>query len=125
MKLVNGELAVTARLDRPTDNGFLLLAAEIGRWAGPLTLPSRTRRRVIARLAELAQALTRRDDVTEVVVFRGALRPPGEGSDLLEQVGVRPARYDVVVLVRTTSTDAVEDRALLARSASSRCLAAY
>lgn len=106
MELVNDELAVTARLTRPTDNGFLLLAAEIGRWAGPLPLPSRTGRRAVARLAALAQTLAGRDDVIETVVFRGALRPPGEGSALLERAGLRPARHDVVVLVRTTTADA-------------------
>lgn len=46
----------------------------------------------------------------EAVAFRGALRPPGEGSHLLRQAGAQPARYDVVVLVRTSTvaaTDAV------------------
>lgn len=107
MELVNEHLAVTARLTQPTDNGFLVLAAEVGRWAGPLAAPSRTRRRLIARLTELSGQLARRDDVVEAVVFRGALRPPGEGSELLARAAVQPARYDVVVLVRTTDVDAV------------------
>ncbi|BBX94045.1 hypothetical protein H5U98_22315 [Mycolicibacterium boenickei] len=105
MKLVNDQLAEPVRLIPPTDNGFLLLAAEAGRWAGPLPLPSRTRRRLAERLTGYAEQLTRRDDVVEAVVFRAALRPPGEGAALLARAGVRPARYDLVVLIRTTDVD--------------------
>jgi hypothetical protein len=46
--------------------------------------------------------------VTEAVAFRGALRPPGEGSEILRRAGVRPARYDLVVLVRITTVDAID-----------------
>jgi hypothetical protein len=108
MKIVNDQLAVKVRLTAPTDNGFLVLAAEIGRWAGPFALPSLARRSVLTRLTELCRALADRDDVAEAVVFRGALRPPGEGAELLNRAGVRPARYDVVVLVRTSTVAAVD-----------------
>lgn len=108
MKLVNDQLAVPVRLIRPTDNGFLILAAEAGRWGGPIALPSRTRSRLAHRLAASAAKLAHRDDVVEAVVFRGALRPPGEGAALLTRAGVRPARYDLVVLIRTTDVDAIE-----------------
>ncbi|MGV0741491.1 hypothetical protein [Mycolicibacterium sp. XJ870] len=108
MKLVNDQLAVTAQLTQPTGSGFLVLGAEIGRWAGPLAVPSQKRRRLLARLTKLSEQLSQRDDVTEAVVFRGTLRPPGEGSELLARANVRPARYDVVVLVRTTTLDAID-----------------
>jgi hypothetical protein len=108
MRIVNDQLAVKARLTEPTGAGFLVLAAEIGRWAGPLALPSRARRRLFARVAGLCERLAERDDVTEVVAFRAALRPPGEGSQILRRAGVRPARYDLVVLVRTTTVDAID-----------------
>ncbi|MCG7611045.1 hypothetical protein [Mycobacterium sp. CnD-18-1] len=107
MKLVNDELAVPVQLTEPTGNGFLVLAAEVGRWCGPLPLPSRARRRLTGRLTEMAAKLAHRDDVVEAVVFDAALRPPGEGSALLARAGVRPARYDVVVLIRTTGVDAI------------------
>ena len=107
MKLVNEHLATPVRLTRPTDDGFLVVAAEVGRWCGPLALPSRARRRLTARLQRAAATLAERDDVVEATVFRGALRPPGEGSALLARAGVRPARYDLVVLIRTTGADAI------------------
>lgn len=108
MKLVNDELAVPVRLTEPTGNGFLVLAAEVGRWCGPLPLPSRARRRLTDRLAEMATKLADRDDVVEAVVFEAALRPPGEGSALLARAGVRPARYDVVVLIRTAGVGSID-----------------
>ncbi|WP_280295752.1 hypothetical protein [Nocardia abscessus] len=101
MKIVNDHLAVKARLSTPTENGFLLLAAETGGWAGPFPLPARSRRRVSARLGTLCARLAHRADVLEATAFRAALRPPGEGGELLRRAGVCPARYDIVVLVRT------------------------
>jgi len=108
MKIVNAPLAVKVSLTEPTDNGFLVLAAETGRWVGPLPWPSRRRRRLLARVVGLGKRLAQRDDVIEAVAFRGALRPPGEGAALLHRAGNRPARYDVVVLLRTTTVEAVE-----------------
>ncbi|MFV8053458.1 hypothetical protein [Mycobacterium sp. 48b] len=109
MKLVNDRLAVPVQLIQPTDDGFLILAAEAGRWGGPFALPSRTRRRLARTLERAAAKLTHRHDVAEAVVFRGALRPPGEGGALLARAGVRPARYDLVVLIRTAGVGAIAD----------------
>ncbi|MEV6279220.1 hypothetical protein [Nocardia sp. NPDC051832] len=103
MKLVNEHRAVPARLITPTDNGFLLIGADIGAWAGPFPLPARSRRRLLAEAGPLCAALARRDDVLEATVFRAVLRPPGEGRKLLQRAQVSPARYDVVVLIRTRS----------------------
>jgi hypothetical protein len=108
MKTVNGRHATKVALTTPTTHGFAVLAAEVGRWAGPFPLPSRARRRLLGALAGLCEKLTLRADVVEAVAFRGALRPPGEGAELLRRAGVRPARYDVVVLVRTTTVDALD-----------------
>ena len=109
MKLINDQHAIKVQLPEPTTEGFMVLAAEVGRWAGPLPLPSRARRRLLDTAAVLCEKLTLRADVVEAVVFGGALRPPGEGAELLRHAGVRPARYDVVVLVRTTAVDAIDD----------------
>ncbi|WP_157120539.1 hypothetical protein [Nocardia fusca] len=87
MKIVNDHLAVKARLTTPTENGFLLLAAETGRWAGPFPLPARSRGRVLAQARPLCARLARRDDVLEVTPFRATLRPPGEGGRLLRLAG--------------------------------------
>ncbi|MGK2882609.1 MAG: hypothetical protein ACSLE6_18075 [Mycobacterium sp.] len=108
MKLVNNQLAVKVRLTEPTDNGFLVLAAEIGGWAGPLALRSRARRRLLAPVAALCEQLAARDEVAEAIAFRGVLRPPGEGSEILNRTGIRPARYDLVVLVRTTTVEVID-----------------
>lgn len=108
MKLVNDHLAVKVRLTEPTVNGFLVLAAEVGRWTGPLALPSRARRRLLCQVDALCERLGVRADVVEAVAFRGVLRPPGEGSEILHRASVRPARYDVVVLLRTMTVEAID-----------------
>ena len=105
MKIVNGQWAEPVTLTEPSAGGYLVIAAEIGRWAGPFALPSRSRERVLARAAGLCATLGDRGDVLEAVVFRGALRPPGEGADILAGAGARPARYDVVVLILTRGED--------------------
>ncbi|MDV3130099.1 hypothetical protein M1247_34710 [Mycobacterium sp. 21AC1] len=86
-----------------------MLAGEIGRWAGPLALPSQARRHLLNQVSAWCDELAAREDVIETVVFRGALRPPGEGAELLHHAGVRPARYDVVVLIRTRGTGSIEE----------------
>lgn len=101
MKIVNDELATTVALTDTSPGGYLLAAAEIGHWAGPFAAPSRTRARTLARVSALCARLGVREDVTEVAVFRGALRPPGEGAELLARAGAQPARYDVAVLILT------------------------
>ncbi len=108
MQIVNEKLATAVTLTEPDTGGYLVLAAEIGSWVGPFAVPSRDRDHVLADATRLCDELTARDDVTEAVVFRGALRPPGEGAALLARNGVRPARYDVVVLIITRSVDAIE-----------------
>ncbi|MDX2355649.1 hypothetical protein [Dietzia sp. PP-33] len=99
--IVNDQRADPVRLESPTDNGFALVAAEIGGWAGPFPIPTRRRRRALDQVVPLLQRLADRDDVIEATAFRAALRPPGEGGRLLRRTGVAPARYDFVVLIRT------------------------
>lgn len=102
MQIVNDRLAVEAQMIPPTDHGYLLLAAEVGNWRGLFPRPDGTRRRLVERLTRLARRIADRDDVEEITVFRAVLRAPGEGTQLLRRRGVVPARYDVVVLTRTT-----------------------
>jgi hypothetical protein len=106
MKIVNDHLAVRARLVSPNDNGYLLLGAEIGAWRGPFLAASGARRELVDRLTAAVDRLTTRDDVEEATVFRAVFRPPGEGDEVLDERGLHPARYDVVVLIRTTGIDA-------------------
>ncbi|WP_459548596.1 hypothetical protein [Nocardia sp. X0981] len=107
MQIVNDHLAIKAKLSTPTDSGFLLMAAEIGGWLGPIARPSKSRRELVRQLRHLCERLCHRHDVVEATTFRAALRPPGEGEELLRRAGVAPARYDVAVLVRTTDTDQI------------------
>ncbi|MEU1968958.1 hypothetical protein ABZ541_14280 [Micromonospora sediminicola] len=99
MRLVNDHRAVEARLLPPSDDGFLFLAGEAGAWRGPLASPPMD---LLLRL----RALTAGVDAHEVTVFRAVLRAPGEGNELLAVRGIRPARYDVAVLIRVGSVEA-------------------
>ncbi|MGS2648630.1 hypothetical protein [Streptosporangium sp. LJ11] len=99
MKLINDHLAVQARTVPPTGDGFVMLAGEVGSWRGPFaSAPTR----LAARLKALAAGIEAR----EANVFRAVLRPPGEGEEVLAARGIRPARFDVVVLIRTASVEA-------------------
>lgn len=113
MKLIREDLAVKARLLPPTDDGFLMLAAEAGRWLGQFPSGHTS---VAVRLREAAAEL----DALEATVFRAVLRAPGEGDELLTSRGLHPARYDVVVLCRTAT---VGDALALRESAAYRELA--
>nr|MDT0656726.1 hypothetical protein [Micromonospora sp. DSM 115978] len=99
MKLINDHLAVKARLLPPTGDGFLLLGAEVGTWRGPFSSN-------VSAFATRVKQLAGRLEALEVNVFRAVLRPPGEGEELLSARGIHPARYDIVVLARTTSVQA-------------------
>lgn len=108
MQIVNERLAVAVHLTDPTESGFLMLAAEVGGWAGPFALPSPARRRLLQQAEAVSALLAARPDVAEATVFRAALRPPGEGAPLLRRKNIRPARFDMVVLVRTANVVAAE-----------------
>lgn len=99
MELINDHLAVAARVLPPTGDGFLMLAGEAGSWRGHFAFPPAP---LSARLKALAAGVEAR----EANVFRAVLRTPGEGDELLAARGIRPARYDVVVLLRTASVEA-------------------
>ncbi|WP_350275704.1 hypothetical protein [Kribbella sp. HUAS MG21] len=105
MELINDQLAVKARTLPPTGDGFLLLAGETGTWRGPFASPA-------ARLAAQLQSLVAAVDspgIHEANVFRAVLRPPGEGDEILAARGIPPARFDLVVLIRTESVQATQD----------------
>ncbi|WP_454194056.1 hypothetical protein [Nocardia sp. Marseille-Q1738] len=92
-------MAIKARVLPPTDDGFVMLAGEVGSWRGPFaSAPVQ----LAARLEGLAAGM----DAFEANVFRAVLRPPGEGDEVLAAKGLRPARFDVVVLIRTASVEA-------------------
>ncbi|WP_433005514.1 hypothetical protein [Kribbella sp. CA-294648] len=99
MKLINDHLAIKARVLPTTGDGYVLLAGEAGSWRGPFAVPPLE---LAGRLKTLAEGI----EATEANVFRAVLRPPGEGNQVLAARSIRPARFDLVVLFRTTSVEA-------------------
>ncbi len=99
----------------PTTDGFLVVAAEVDR--RPAWLPdSRRKRRLLARVGRLAQRLEADELVREVTVFDARFFAPMQRKrnlrDRLESSGKRVgARFDLVVLVRTSGTAAAQELA--------------
>lgn len=104
MKIINEHLASAAHLVPPDENGYLLLAADLGGWRGPFA--SRGHRARLDRLAAVGARMVGADGVEEATVFRAVFRPPGEGGRLLRERRIAAARFDVVVLMRTTDPSA-------------------
>ncbi len=130
MQLINDHLAIKARMKPPNDSGYILLAAEVG-WRGPFPRASPSRQQLLARAKECCVELAKRPEVHEATLFRAVLLAPGEGKQLINaRAGkVRHARYDVVILIRTTTIDAARklrtDPAYIAVAADVRATAAY
>jgi hypothetical protein len=93
-----------ATLREPLPYGYIHVAAAIEppRQPGP-PFPgnSERKRALLGRLKELAADLQRLDDVERATVYRAVLVPPAEAA------AVRPARYDVAVLIETASPEAI------------------
>lgn len=104
MRLVNDHLAVKARMLPPNDSGYILLAAEID-WRGPLWRLSSAKRQLRAHVKARCGDLAKRTDVVEATLFRAVLVAPGEGIELIKTraPSVHHARYDVVILIRTST----------------------
>ena len=89
-------------LQEPNGAGYLLLAATVD--SGPPVLPNSRRKRALLReIGAEVRALRQSPTVTEVDLFDAVLVAPGMGKELLRRraATVTPARFDVVVLVRT------------------------
>ncbi len=91
-----------ARLVVPTTSGYLLLAAEVDR--RPMFLPnSRAKRRLLRQIQRLLRGLRADQRVLEAVAFDGLLTPARRGELLEQRPEVPVARFDLAVLVETTS----------------------
>ncbi len=96
-----------ARLEPTVETGYLLLAAEIDR--RPMLLPNSRRKNALLRqLRSLVRALTIDARVVEAHLFEGIIDTPGRGEVVEQDPTVRPARFDVVVLVEAASPEAAE-----------------
>jgi hypothetical protein len=97
-----------ARLVEPTTSGYLLLAAEVDR--RPMLLPnSRPKRRLLRRVQGLLRGLRADQRVLDANCFDGLLAPPGRGELLKQRPEVPVARFDLAVLVETTSPTAAAE----------------
>ena len=89
-----------APLEQPTPYGYIYVGATIEPPDRlPLVRASARRDEVLARLKATAGRLAELGDVVDVTVFRAVLLPP---------VPTGP-RFDVAVLIQTTTPDAIED----------------
>jgi hypothetical protein len=76
------------RLVDPIDSGFILLAAEVDRPRGPLSLlASRKKRRLIEDCKQLCVRIRQQPDIRDASVFRALLAPPGGDSPYLRRRG--------------------------------------
>jgi hypothetical protein len=96
-------------LIEPPPTGYLLLAAVVEPTIGRTPLPRGGSRKaaLLAELKALAASLERLEAVTRATVYRAILIPP-PGSDA-RRMAARPARYDVVTLIETTTVEAAGD----------------
>jgi hypothetical protein len=93
-----------AKIVPPTTAGYLLVAAEIDR--RPMFLPNSRRKRALLRqLGAVIRELRRDPRVVEAVAFDGVLSPARPGEVLDDRPDVTVARFDVAVLVETTSLE--------------------
>lgn len=90
-------------LQEPNGAGYLMLAATVD--GGPPVMPnSRRKRALLDEIGADVRALRQSPNVTEADLFDAVLVAPGMGKELLRRraATVTPARFDVVVLIRTT-----------------------
>jgi hypothetical protein len=97
------EYAPPALVDPPT-SGYLHIEAAIAPPVGPpFVRPNSSRTRLLSRCKQLAGDLQQLDPVERVSVYRAVLVPPLGGDT------AHPARFDVAVLVETTSAEALDE----------------
>jgi hypothetical protein len=98
-------------LKEPVDDGFLLLAAEVDRRL-PLLPNSKDKRNLIGRIKRITARLARQEEVLEVTAFDAMIFAPGHGKKLLAKAvaagKLTPARFDLVILIRTTNLETAE-----------------
>jgi hypothetical protein len=115
LKIVNPDPRYSrAALIEPSTSSYIHVAAEVSprSGAGPIVTGRRDRAELLGRLRNLAGRLDRLGAVEKATVFDAVAIPPTPrfGSYLQERAGsIRPARFDVVVLVETESPAAARE----------------
>jgi hypothetical protein len=96
-----------ATLVDPPSSGYIHLAAAVEPPSGraPFTRTSEKKTQLLERLKSMAQDLADSEDVDKVTVYDAVVVPPPAGY--ARRHGVHHARYDVVVLIETTSPQVI------------------
>lgn len=95
-----------ATLIEPAPFGYIHVSAAVEPPArGPLPGRSQAKDALLADLKALAAQLERMDAVEKATVYRGVLLPPTSGY--AKEIATHPARYDVVVLIETSSPETI------------------
>lgn len=94
----------------PTKSHYLLVAAEIDHSPLPFFLTtSNKKKHIIEQAKKCCAALRKEKYVLSAVVFKARLIPPGRGKFLEKRKDkVHIAKFDVAVLVETTSLESIE-----------------
>jgi hypothetical protein len=96
------------RLMEPPPLGYIHIGAAVEPpTRGPVPGGSVAKRALLANLKSLAGELERMEPVVKATVYRAIIVPPPGGY--AKQKASHPARYDVAVLVETTSPEVLED----------------
>ncbi len=102
-----------ATLMAPATSGYIHIAAEVRPppRPGPLLFRGRAKRKLLATLGELARRLERDAGVEKVTVYEAVAIPPLSRLPYVRERAdeIRLPRFDVVVLVETTSPAAVRE----------------
>lgn len=113
LKIVNPDPRYSpVRLVEPPSLGYIHVAAAVApppQPGPPFPRKSRERSVLLARLKALARELEQLDAVEKATVYRAAAVPPllGYAKERADEVHV--ARYDVVVLIETSSPEVIAD----------------
>lgn len=96
------------KLIDPPPLGYIHISAAVDLPPGRIPLPPRSSKRaaLLTRLKAFARQLETLATVEKATVYRGILVPPAGGY---ARQAAHPARYDVVVLVETTSPEVIEE----------------
>ena len=89
-------------LSQTTGSGYIQLAAEVDR-RPPFFPSSKTKRNLLSTCKQLCQKIEEQEDVISAITFKALLIPPGRGKFLKQRPDVHIARFDVVVLIETSS----------------------
>jgi hypothetical protein len=104
---------VPAALISPRAFGYIHIGAEVSppQRPGPIVLRGRAKAELVERLQRLARRLEHEGAVVKATVYEAVLFPPFDRLPYVSERGrdIELPRFDVVILVETTSPEAIPD----------------